>query len=920
MIILSTLLLLISNAVSLRRDMSILYNRIAIIALLYAILQSLISFSIISNGGIGIHGGLFHVTNITQVFHIFLYFISILILQLTSFYPRKVWVAEHSSLKDLFLNKFVYYRTKIINKMGEHLKIIEYPLILLFIISGAVFLMSTYDFISIFLSIELQSYGLYLLSTIYRNSELSTTGGLIYFLLGGLSSCFILLGTSLLYANSGTTNMDSLYVITSISDLNNYGNSWYNDDYINFSLLIFTIGFLFKVSAAPFHFWSPDVYDAIPTIVTTFVAIIAKISIFIFLLELVYYTNHYLFNFNWTYGLLVSSLLSLIIGTVLGLTQFRIKRLLAYSTISHLGFILLALTISSVESTQAFIFYLMQYSISNLNVFIILVTIGFSLYCYVNDNKEDKELLDKNNSPIQLISQLKGYFYINPMLALSFAITIFSFAGIPPLMGFFAKQMVLSAALDNGYIFLSLIAIITSVIGAVYYLTIVKEMFFFSSEYKINPLLSTQSDLKGRIYAKGSGSASVASTESIKFDHNNIVMSSPMAITISIISLAILLFIFMNKEWLSMGAINPLFFLCAKEFASVLARNLLLLLNTLIESYTYLISSLKSYFSMYNRLYGANGCSNALVNLTPSLFRGAGHSAITINGRSSIRYMIRLSSVLPQQRLRYSSTTIDHNNTQSISPLFISGYSDAEGCFNVGLQRNSNGKFYIRPSYLIQVHSRDNKLLMQIKDYFGGIGNIYISKDKSRFTVRSLDDILKIIAHFDNYPLITQKKADFILFKQIIDKVTEGEHLSAKGLQEIVNIRASINLGLSDSLKTVFPATIPVTRPQIANTTIPHPEWMAGFVSGAPKNNLRLAISILGGSSKNIKSRVSLNKKFKNLYEQYCSIRFYSTYMAPTKSYNTVHSSYPLESKNVKSLVVWGKNLTSTIGEKFRKN
>lgn len=105
--------------------------------------------------------------------------------------------------------------------MGEHLKIIEYPLILLFIISGAVFLMSTSDLISIFLSIELQSYGLYLLSTIYRNSELSTTGGLIYFLLGGLSSCFILLGTSLLYANSGTTNMEGLYIITSISDINN---------------------------------------------------------------------------------------------------------------------------------------------------------------------------------------------------------------------------------------------------------------------------------------------------------------------------------------------------------------------------------------------------------------------------------------------------------------------------------------------------------------------------------------------------------------------------------------------------------------------------------------------------------------------------------------------------------------------------
>jgi len=114
----------------------------------------------------------------------------------------------------------MYYRTKITNKMGEYMKILEYPLILLFVISGAVFLMSTNDLVSIFLSIELQSYGLYILSTIYRNSELSTTGGLIYFLLGGLSSCFILLGTSLLYVNSGTTSVDGLYILNSISDAN----------------------------------------------------------------------------------------------------------------------------------------------------------------------------------------------------------------------------------------------------------------------------------------------------------------------------------------------------------------------------------------------------------------------------------------------------------------------------------------------------------------------------------------------------------------------------------------------------------------------------------------------------------------------------------------------------------------------------
>lgn len=550
MIIISILSLLLSNAVTLRRDMSILFNRIAIIALIYCILHDIMSLSILTKG-IGLHGGLLHITNITQIFHIFIFFISILILQLTSFYPRKVWIPEYSSLKDLMFNKFLYYRTKILNKMGDHMKIIEYPLILLFVISGAVFLMSTNDLVSVFLSIELQSYGLYLLSTVYRNSELSTTGGLIYFLLGGLSSCFILLGTSLLYANSGTTSMDGLYIINSISDVNDNLTSWYKSYYLNFSLLIFSIGFLFKVSAAPFHFWSPDVYDAIPTIVTTFVAIVAKISIFIFLLELVYHTNNSLSDFSWTYGLLISSLLSLIIGTVVGLTQFRIKRLLAYSTISHVGFILLALSVSSIESTQAFIFYLIQYSISNLNIFIILITIGFSLYGYINKNKEYNNLLDKNNSPIQLISQLKGYFYINPWLSLSLAITLFSFAGIPPLVGFFAKQMVLSAALDNGYIFISLIAIFTSVIGAAYYLNIIKEIFFYAPEHEVNPILDeSHSNLKSKIFNKNN-----VLIKSIQFKSRDIFISSPFSITISIITLVILLFIFMNKEWLSMGTI-----------------------------------------------------------------------------------------------------------------------------------------------------------------------------------------------------------------------------------------------------------------------------------------------------------------------------------------------------------------------------
>jgi len=155
----------------------------------------------------------------------------------------------------LFYN-FIYYRSKIINKVGEQFKIIEYPLIILFIITGSVFLISTSDLVSIFLSIELQSYGLYLLSTLYRNSELATKGGLTYFLLGGLSSCFILLGTGLLYSNSGLTNLDGLYILTSLNNIadNNSIFYSYNINYINISLLILSVGFLFKISAAPFHF------------------------------------------------------------------------------------------------------------------------------------------------------------------------------------------------------------------------------------------------------------------------------------------------------------------------------------------------------------------------------------------------------------------------------------------------------------------------------------------------------------------------------------------------------------------------------------------------------------------------------------------------------------------------------------------
>ena len=588
MLISSILFLLSSNAVTQRRDKSILYARIVITILICCFILCMNSFySQFHDKGLGLFGGLYHTTAVTHMFHIFIILVTALILQLNGFYPRKVWTENYSSLYKLIFCKFIYFNSFILNKMAEQFRIIEYPLIILFVVIGGVFLISSCDLISIFLSIELQSYGLYILCAVYRNSERATSGGLTYFLLGGLSSCFILLASSLLYGNSGNTSFDGLYVINNISNINESFNtsietsldSLYESYYINFSLVIMSIGFLFKVSAAPFHFWSPDVYDAIPTVVTTFVAIFAKISIFVLLLELVHYTTNFfasqgqadyissseeqnsLFNFSWTFTLLVSSLLSLIIGAVLGLTQFRIKRLYAYSTISHVGFILLALTVNSIESIQSFIFYLMQYSLSNLNAFIILISIGYSLYLFVEkkpDNVQEKspitsEIKDLNNSPIQLISQIKGYFYINPVLALSLAITLFSFVGIPPLVGFFAKQMILSSALDNGYVFMALIAILASVVSAYYYLAIVKQIFFHKTDYILNPVLENIT-LKASILNKTNNSH----YENITINVENIKLSSSLTTTISVLTLIILFFILIPQEWLNMANILAL--------------------------------------------------------------------------------------------------------------------------------------------------------------------------------------------------------------------------------------------------------------------------------------------------------------------------------------------------------------------------
>ncbi len=675
MLIITIFTLLFSNALTLTKEKAIFYSRTTILTLILTCFISYNNLYVMNlEKGIGLYGGLFNITSLTQTFNIFIFLISSIILIYNSFYHR-TQIMPKSIMQTIF-NKNKSLSSKVNDGSNnlislsdtnlEQYKIIEYPLIILFIICGAVFLMTSGDLISLFISIELQSYGLYILSTLHRDSEQATWGGLTYFLLGGLSSCFILLGSSLIYINTGTTSLDGIYIITSITDMASNIELVYNDflggeahtnlqsivlsndsshtvnnaitnysalpvnifdwHYINISLTILCVGFLFKISAAPFHFWSPDVFDAIPTTVTTFVAVIAKLSIFIVLLELVYFMSKDLSLYSWKNCLLISSLFSLIIGSVLGLTQYRIKRVFAYSTISHVGFILLALSVDSTESIQAYIFYILSYTISNVNAFVILVTIGYTMYLYVyNDDKvkdqeteatkllqiiskktqnlkdlllkpvlntdstnnlplltssenvekakrdildlkntiEDSkkyisynkafnnlELKDVKYSPIQLVNQLKGYFYINSYLSLSLAITLFSFIGIPPLIGFFAKQMVLSAALDNGYIFITLIGILTSVIGAVYYLNIVKQMFFFKSDYVINPFW-IEAKKTSQIFKSGNSSHHTN-------PYNDITISSALSIAISVMTLLLLLFIFIPNESFNLAKILTL--------------------------------------------------------------------------------------------------------------------------------------------------------------------------------------------------------------------------------------------------------------------------------------------------------------------------------------------------------------------------
>jgi len=345
----------------------------------------------------------------------------------------------------------------------ETLNAFECVLLILFSTLSMLFLVSSLDFISMYLAVELQSLCFYVLAAIKRNSEFSTEAGLKYFLLGAFSSGLLLFGCSLIYGFTGVTNFSELAkiftggtegILLSTSSL----------PACELGMIFLLVGFLFKMAAAPFHMWSPDVYEGAPTSVTAFFMITPKVAIFAVFLRL-FFESFYDFFSSWQSLVILSSITSLLIGSFAALSQTKIKRLLAFSSIGHVGYLLAGFSCGTIEGVQALLLYLVVYIVMNINMFAFLL-------CSLRQDTP------YSSSRIKYITDLTFLAKTNPILAFTFTVTMFSMAGIPPLAGFYSKAYLFFATMSSGLYALALIGVLTSVLSCFYYIRLVKIMYF----------------------------------------------------------------------------------------------------------------------------------------------------------------------------------------------------------------------------------------------------------------------------------------------------------------------------------------------------------------------------------------------------------------------------------------------------------
>jgi len=333
------------------------------------------------------------------------------------------------------------------SKLGKF----EYPIIILLSILGMFFMVSSNDIILFYLGLELQSLSLYILASIDRDNLRSSESGIKYFVLSALSSGLLLYGCSLLYGFTGSTNFD---LIANELNRENIGAV--------FAMVFILVGLAFKVSAVPFHMWTPDVYEGAPTSITSYFAVVPKVAGLAVLIKFMYipFSNILL---EWQTIIIFISLASMILGAVAAIGQTNIKRLLAYSSIGHIGYALAGVATGVISGYESAIVYIAIYVIMNIGAFSCLYLL-----------KKDGEYKEK-------ISDLSGISRKHPILAISFLVILFSLAGIPPLGGFFAKFYVFTAVLEQKMYALAIIGLLTTVISAFYYLKIIKTIYFDDS-------------------------------------------------------------------------------------------------------------------------------------------------------------------------------------------------------------------------------------------------------------------------------------------------------------------------------------------------------------------------------------------------------------------------------------------------------
>lgn len=338
----------------------------------------------------------------------------------------------------------------------EGIQSYEYVIIYLLALFGMLLMISSNDFVFFYLSIELQSLALYLLAAYKRYSNFSTEAGLKYFVLGAFSSGLLLFGISILYGFTGLTNFTELGYF--LSDLE------VNQEVLNLvvvGFIFFLVGLLFKLAAAPFHMWAPDVYQGSPSIVTLFFSVLPKVAVLAFLIralnttfaDLLFYTDQIL---------AYSAVLSLVLGVLGAIYQTKIKRLLAYSAISHMGFMLLGLVGNTSDGLFALNFYLIVYVLNVLCIFSIVLSLRNKVSGYLVKDIRDLVSLGVSNIPLALI----------------FSLILFSIGGIPPLAGFFSKFYVFVNLVYLKFYFISILGVLASVVGIIYYIRLIKLMFF----------------------------------------------------------------------------------------------------------------------------------------------------------------------------------------------------------------------------------------------------------------------------------------------------------------------------------------------------------------------------------------------------------------------------------------------------------